>query len=180
MVMMVMVVVVWVWETFCLRLRPSLKSRSRSQAATLKSLKAHLTILQIRTADATDTKLRPFFVKQKVKDKLKMFFSFGLSINSLYFRVMTTQDDSVMSEKAKYKDKFLFITVLKQEDNHISSLSQASGYIVHAASSRIAKTRKFFSGRLSTQSQMIYIFSKCFNDIQQDNCRWIIDNQFRE
>ena len=27
-------------------------------------LKAHLTILQIRTADATDTKLRPFFVKQ--------------------------------------------------------------------------------------------------------------------
>ena len=37
----------------------------------------HLTILQIRTADATDagdTKLRPFFVKQKVKDKLKMFY----------------------------------------------------------------------------------------------------------
>ena len=76
----------------------------------------HLTILQIRTSDATDagdTKLRPFFVKQKVKDKLKMFLSFGLSINSLYFRVMTTYDDSVMSEKAKYKDKFLFITVLK-------------------------------------------------------------------
>ena len=116
MVMMVMVVVVWVWETFCLRLRPSLKSRSQSQAATLKSLKAHLTILQIRTADATDagdTKLRPFFVKQKVKDKLKMFLSFGLSIKSLYFRVMTTYDDSIMSEKAKYKDKFLFITVLK-------------------------------------------------------------------